>query len=243
MVLTAVDRVRWRVKEAEFASRAPLPRFLYRACRMRDPYLPADHAHRMIFFHVPKAAGTSLRRTLYGHAAFHVPPARYMSFDPAAFAQYFKFAFVRNPWSRVFSAYGYLAKRVGSASVSPDHRWANAMLAHTPDFGAFVDKLQEPRFCRAVRRYVHFRDQLDWISLPSGRHDPPTLCVDFLGRYETLGADFAALRGRLALDVDLPKLKAGDGACYREAYTARRREIVGEIWHRDVTVLGYRFED
>jgi len=236
------DRYRQDLKNVEFRYGRFVPPYLLARLGIGSPYLDEDHRYSCIFVHVPKSAGTSLRAAIYGRKSFHVPAIRYYRFDLAAFASYFKFSFVRNPWSRCYSAYEYLAKRIGADPAFPDHRWATAVLGDVSDFHAFVYRLEDPRFRRVVRSYIHFRDQLDWISLPVGFTGDRRLCMDFVGRYETLGDDYRRLCERLGLDVQLPRLRSSESRDYRQAYDTRMVDIVGHLYRADIEAFGYAFE-
>lgn len=68
--------------------------------------------YRCIFVHIPKAAGISMSRALFGNfAGNHKSVETYQRiFSKKEFNSYFKFTFVRNPWDRLFSAYIYLKR-------------------------------------------------------------------------------------------------------------------------------------
>ncbi|HTL74630.1 MAG TPA: sulfotransferase family 2 domain-containing protein, partial [bacterium] len=68
--------------------------------------------HRCIFVHVPKCAGISLVKSLFGDFdCGHTNLRRYqIMFAPAEFNGYFKFTIVRNPFDRVVSAFLFLKK-------------------------------------------------------------------------------------------------------------------------------------
>ncbi|KXO06411.1 hypothetical protein [Marinobacter excellens] len=66
--------------------------------------------------------------------------------------------------------------------------------------------------------------------------------MDFIGRFESLDADFQNVCDRLGLrDLSLPQLRAGTGQDYRKAFTAEMVDIVGDIYQRDIRALGYDF--
>ena len=66
--------------------------------------------HRCIFVHIPKCGGISVGRALFGtYYGNHMNALTYqLIFDKSTYDAYFKFTFVRNPWSRLFSAFHFL---------------------------------------------------------------------------------------------------------------------------------------
>ena len=106
----------------------------------------------------------------------------------------FQVLLLRNPWTG-FAAPSTICGASGSRFVIPDHRWAAHYLVDIPTFGDFVRRLdEEPAFFGQVRKYFHFRDQVDWITRAGARDRP---LVDFIGRYEQLDRDYAILEERL----------------------------------------------
>ena len=168
MTLSAKQQLRLRAKSVEFR----LPLSLEKAAvkvvpgLRSDPWLPGEREQGVIFTHVPKSAGTSIVDSLFGQKSRHVPILRYAAHDEQRFAESFKFTFVRNPWSRIHSAYHYLHRVVGKGDKFVDWTWATHYLSDAPTFEEFILRLRDPRYLREVKRYVHFRDQMDWISIP-----------------------------------------------------------------------------
>lgn len=239
MALSINQQVRLRAKSFEFA----LP-FLMEKAVMKfapeisfDPWLPAEREMGVIFTHVPKSAGTSIVDTLFHQKSRHVPIRRYAAYDEAGFASAFKFTFVRNPWSRIYSAYHYLHRVVGKGNKFVDWVWATQYLSDTPTFEDFVLHLRDRRYLRCVKRYIHFRDQLDWISIP-GR----TEVMDFVGRFESLESDFAHVCHVLGISAPaLCRLRAGTESDYHDAFTGEMVSIVGDMYGRDAKTFGYDF--
>ena len=103
--------------------------------RGRGVYSGYPNAHCCVFIHIPKAAGTSLTRTLFDSPSRHLHYTEYQRTNPRKFQQYFKFTFVRNPYDRLFSAYTFL-KKGGLNEL--DRCWAEQNLTSFPDFESFV---------------------------------------------------------------------------------------------------------
>ena len=144
----------------------------------------------------------------------------------AVFAKYFKFAFVRNPFDHLLSLYLYTCKhpkQVGHA----------AAIRH-PDFKAYVrneipDEPQSPG------------PQSNLIADADGR-----LLVDFIGRYETLEADFAKVCERIgARDVSLVRSNVTEHGPWTSYYDRATFDRVRRRYQHDLAAFGYadRAED
>ncbi|WP_169978128.1 sulfotransferase family 2 domain-containing protein [Tautonia rosea] len=93
--------------------------------------------HHALFVHIPKAAGTSIVRSLFGCEGGRHMTLRHYSLISSAqeLKDAFKFTFVRNPWDRLYSAFSYLK---GGGRGQADQLWAEQHLTRVPDFRAFV---------------------------------------------------------------------------------------------------------
>jgi hypothetical protein len=218
-------------------SLAPLKRWLpmaarYRLMELRGRSLYSGYAdaHRCIFIHIPKTAGTSIARTLFNAGSRHVPCVEYEKANRGKFGRYFKFAFVRNPWDRLFSAYHFL-KSGGLASH--DRAWAENNLVGYHNFEQFVHEwVNQTNICS----WVHFRPQLDFLTDSDGQ-----VAMDYLGRYERIDADFELICKKLRISALLPKSNDGNHDHYSKAYSSEMIEIVGNAYSKDVGLLSYSF--
>ena len=67
--------------------------------------------------------------------------------------------------------------------------------------------------------------------------------VNYLGHYETLHDDYAAICARLGLDAtELPRHNRRTFRDYRDYYDDATRELVGDVWRKDIEMFGYDFE-
>lgn len=199
----------------------------------RDPYDAFNDKHDAIFIHIPKTAGTSIATMLDIKRARHIRLDRYATFDGQRCKRSYKFCFVRNPYDRLLSAYSYLHAAIGK-NQSPDVIWAGKMLADFPDFEAFVLRLRDRKFRKAILSYIHFLPQVSWISLSNRPAQ-----MDFIGRFETLDVDAAKICAHFGLDEDLPKTRISTHNEYKSEYSHEMCEIVFSIYRDDFKTFGY----
>ena len=190
---------------------------------------------RCIYVHVPKTGGTSVKKLLCpGKSPSHTT-LHYFSllFTGPEFRSFFKFAFVRNPWDRLLSAYRFL-KRGGRGPG--DEGFRERYLTRYESFEDFVlNGLHEPE----VIGYLHLVPQERFVVL--GRRQ---IALDFLGYYESLAPDFEYVAGRLGLPTALPWENRSDdtGSDYRDAYTGPMIDKVAAVYCEDAELFGYGFD-
>ncbi len=142
---------------------------------------------------------------------------------------YFKFAFVRNPWDRLVSAFSYL-NAGGCNRFDADFR-AQHLERYNGNFLRFVDDLER------LSTHQHFRPQSHWVCSDDGQ-----LLVDFVGRFEFMEADFQHVADRLGLTAGvLPRLNTSAHADYTTYYDATRRDRVAALYKDDIVRFGYDF--
>ncbi len=189
---------------------------------------------KCIYVHIPKNAGVSVTRGIFGNlGGGHLTAQEYRKvFGKRLFDRYFKFAIARNPWDRVFSAYRFL--RAGGMG-DEDRQWADRHLSRFDSFGDFVRRGLDRE---EIRNALHFRPQCDFVCEP----DATTLMVDYIGYLETLDQDFQTICGRLGITATLPRLNVSGENRYLAQYDAETRAIVARRYHRDIELFGYDFD-
>jgi len=219
-----------------------------------------------LFVHVPKTAGQSIeqffmdllkldwnedREKLLLQAnddsrcgtekLAHLSASEYVEcghLSPDEFAGIYKFSFVRNPWSRILSEY----------------RYRNYF--HHLSFRDFVlNKLPKPGW---DDKYRHVMPQYDLLHDARGQ-----LLVDFVGRFESLQADFDRVCQHLDIaDSSLPHRNKSDKKsrdlkrkfrnllfmngennlrAQADFYDDETRAAVARIYRKDIEAFGYEF--
>lgn len=198
-----------------------------------DYSLKSMRSKNCIFIHIPKCAGRSISLASLGdRGAAHASVEDFLSvFGSAWFDQAFKFAFVRDPWSRLVSAYDFL--RNGGLHED-DRKFADENIVQYRTVDDFVmTGLEQPK----IRKWAHFRDQVDFLM------DPRTgsLGVDFIGRFETITEDFAVVCRRLGIDATLGRHNARNSVAGDPSLVLSSTAVdeISRIYERDVRLLGY----
>jgi len=102
------------------------------------PYKRYNIAHKAIFIHVPKTAGTSIRLAMGapGIGRLHIDYSHYLLANHQRFASYFKFAVVREPLARMHSCYQYIWN--GGNQSQQDLLMSDRVQNHCNNFEDFV---------------------------------------------------------------------------------------------------------
>lgn len=201
---------------------------------------------RFIFVHVPKAAGKSVREALAPYCLPRPPkfhsllrrfglPRDYRRYRfrthgglvdaqrilPAAvFRDYFKFAFVRNPWDRLVSSYHYILERPGH----PHHRRVRRL-------GSFAAYVEYEAHRGKFRQY-------DLLCRTGGEPG-----MDFVGRFERLEQDFDQVCRKLGIEAALPHVNVSRHRSYADYYDPATRALVERSWRQDIEAFGYTFDE
>jgi hypothetical protein len=188
---------------------------------------------KCMFVHIPKCAGTSVRRSLFGRDGGHRPLEAFRTMVPQdMFERSFKFTFVRNPWDRLVSAFFFLKK----SDLKRNQRFARRNLSVYDDFDSFVRGWVTRR---NIWRFTHFLPQFHFICIDR------RLGVDFVGFYENLTEDFAIVANKIDRPTALLEENrlGGRAKDYRQYYTEETKNIVAQVYAEDIALLGYSFDN
>lgn len=206
----------------------------YLKAKKTDGYHAAFDRHKCIFIHVPKAAGTSVAQSMFGHLVSHRPAYDYFIDNPRKFREYYKFTFVRNPWDRLVSAYHYL--KAGGMDER-DEAWAQAHLSSYATFEEFVYNWVNHE---NIRKKNHFRPQIEFLNdgIPGSRR----IMVDFVGRVERIDEDLGRVAHVLDMNVRLSRTNTSSRVAYQTYYSGEMEKIIRNVYADDIEVFGYTFD-
>jgi hypothetical protein len=197
-----------------------------------DFSLKAFDDNQCIFVHITKTAGTSVAKSLFGYLPYHYTAIDYrVIYGKQAFDQYFKFAFVRNPWDRLYSAYRYL--KAGGWN-DDDKVWAQDNLSQYELFQTFVKQwLTKDN----INKHKHFWPQSRFVC-----DDHNNLLIDHLAYFETINDDYDVIKKKLSTGQDIGHNNANPGSSYKDVYDVETRDIVATVYAGDIALFGYDFE-
>lgn len=212
--------------------------------------------HNFLFVHIAKTAGTSVRASLrrlqrrdplyvlqflcsrISHATGHrlacklprharVIAAKEM-LPVEFFDGLFKFSFVRNPWDRYVSAFHHIKRER-----------AHFLAGGAETFEGFLDRAFDPHRPFNYHFDMFSAVQRDYLIDLQGN-----ICVDFIGRFENLEADYLEIFRRIgakppSLGHKRQETKRKD---FREYYTDHTAELVARRHAADLKEFGYTFD-
>jgi hypothetical protein len=201
-----------------------------------------------VFVHIPKTGGQSVEKTLFPE----MEPPKETNYDiftgwdeknkiwmqhasmqqindlyETDVSKYFKFGFVRNPWSRAVSDYVWMQEEI---------KKSDSFLNYLLEQGEFKQRLTVRRNNRW--RGDHVIPQFDFLFDNSG-----TQLVDFIGKLENFQSDFDIVCDK----IGIPRKKlsrqliAKKRKHYTEYYDDETRQIVAEKYAKDIEMFGYEF--
>jgi hypothetical protein len=195
-----------------------------------------------MFIHIPKTGGTGIenlaifdaqREATGEHVGGHATALEFRERYPVEFETYFKFAFVRNPYDRLVSAFFHFRK--GGAGRADRELGERFLGQYDGDFGDF---------CRGflhegnLNEIVHFRRQVDFLCDQNGE-----IIVDAVGRLETLSEDFARVCATIGFPYELRRTFRGNRRDYARYYDEESKRIVEEVYRQDLETFDYSFDN
>ncbi|CAN5557895.1 hypothetical protein BH11ACT8_BH11ACT8_35310 [soil metagenome] len=196
-------------------------------------------SHKLLFVHVQKTGGVTLTNLLKSQlddvrsvSKRHAPLRKILQKEPEL-VEYWTFGFVRNPWDRMVSWWSMIENWKNWSErkdLSTDDRW-NEMWRTAMEYQSFEQFVTEgpPQFIRLRR------NQIDYLRAPGRK-------ADFIGRTENLDHDSRFALEHFGLSTEgLGHDNKSKRVGYRDYYTATTRDLVGEVFAKDIAEFDYDF--
>ena len=200
--------------------------------------------HRFIFVAIPKTGTHAVRQALrehmgsqdmeqvglfvnrrmpipelakVGHGHLSLEQVR-PYFSPEDFDDFFKFAFVRNPFDRFISYCAFMTREHGQFETNPQ-----GVMWH------FIDNPQW--------QHILFQPQHIFVTGADGQ-----LLTDYLGRVEEMQRSYDEAASRIGIpDRALERINASSRRDYRDYYDQALIDGVARLYARDLQLFGYEF--
>jgi len=206
-----------------------------------------NHEHRFVFVRIPKNASTvislSLHQNITGEKVESASEAKKIAFNTPTslgfrqvrevLANYFKFSFLRNPYTRVLSAYLQKISRGERGRKAKYKKMIHKRLRLSPEkeisFAHFIRYLDQG----GIMDDPHWIPQSYYIDMV-GLHQ-----LDFVGRVENLVPDLTDIYKRIfgSENFVLPEFKkkvTGAKDLLEEYYGPGERQILERLYAQDL---------
>jgi len=219
-----------------------------------------SHKHKFIFFGIPKVASRSFFNYFVteNKEAFDIEwfEKRDAFFEACEkYPDYFKFSFVRNPWSRILSCYN---SKIADNIIGKRARILS--------------------FYKGLRGGMPFDDFAKWLVTPEGSDDVADrhwisqhqflcdasgqLLCDYVGKYENLDEDWKVVCEKIGLEnaplpqkgyiskegkTQNPAQKSDSGSKavqktdYKSYFTDETRALIAKRYAKDIELFDYEF--
>jgi hypothetical protein len=199
-----------------------------------------SESHKLVFVHIQKTGGSTVHRLLQERipdirtkAPRHEVAIRGMP-ELDAWDEYYKFAFVRNPWDRLVSWYSMVTKFPRGGN----ELW-RYVRNNSSTFKEFIYNCTDEVEIRKGVYYSFTYNQLDYVTDENGN-----LLVDFIGRLENFDEDVQKVFNRIGIGLEtVPHKNRSKHQHYSTFYTPDTEMIVRERFKRDIEYFGYEFEN
>lgn len=207
---------------------------------------------RFLFIHIQKTGGSSISQAL----GSRIPDLRSFlgkhdhalwgkSHLDSDWSDYYKVAFVRNPWDRLVSWYMMIEQNGQAlpwfrriAKRNSYSRLWQYVLRNSSSFEEFLHKCTDTIDDLDGRKSFMY-NQLDYVTDDTGN-----VIVDFIGRYENFERDTRVVFDNLGLDdLVLPYINRSKHGHYSEYYSEAAKQLVAERYSKDIAFFGYEFEE
>lgn len=154
--------------------------------------------YKCIFVHIPKNGGTSLGVSLLGTRIAHMSALDYQAlFGKEAFNKYFKFTIVRNPFTKLVSAYDFMQ----AGAYGPNNKTNAENVEIVRRYKTLEDFVMNYLNAETAKTIRQFRPQYYYLC-----DSDFNLMIDFVGKLEDIHKDYEYIRTKIGTGEPLKKL-------------------------------------
>jgi len=222
-----IKRILNKIRKARFAKRQ------LDKIHQKGSLLHSFYESKTIFIHIPKTAGISLVKSIFGDVTLegHRSVSFYKQVFGNRYSDFFTFTIVRNPWDRLYSAYKFLEK--GGINIHDK----NAFDIHLSIYKDFEDFVMNGLNEKIMREIIHLIPQYEFVCDKNGK-----IIVDYVGRFESLQEDIAVLSKKINSEIVMDHHNQNTKKSYTEIYTEEMILKVKKIYWKDINTFEYNFK-
>ena len=182
-----------------------------------------------VLIHIPKTAGTSIRKGAW-QGRYEGPTHGHI---PEEWRRYFRFAFVRHPLDRFISVWTMFTQ-----GTRNEPGWTLPTDARPLTIEAFAEIVFDDSIVFDARRRS-FEEKIRHHAMPQTH---PFYCLEqaeFIGRFETLSADFCHVANRVGLTACLPHMHSSKHGAWSDYLSGSLLERCRAFYSADFKQLGY----
>ena len=240
-----------------------------------------NHQYKFIYCPIPKVASTSIKQAIIGltntnddwqcihtYTSGRFSLGIYHHEDAKKFLQdrqYWRFAFIRNPWTRIISSYV-------SKFAHPTRKEAPSFAKRVIDW-VYADLGLETNYEKSItfKQFLKYvvtteNQQLDIHWKPQNLFLSKNYAFDFIGQFENIEQDFEYVQEKLNIQLKLPwknkkyeKVKVSKGSkefydyyphelkqlsnmpLYQQFYNSDLIDLVAKKYSQDIAIFNYKF--
>ena len=213
------------------------------------------HQHKLIFIHIPKCAGSSIRDHFFNKPSLDWKEANYELLygwcpkrrihlqhatskqllesgliSKKTWNEYFKFTIVRNPFDRAYSDYLWIQKDRNIQGSFEDY------ILKQGQFKKFLVRNDNMSY-----RGDHLFEQTSFFDVEEGPYK-----MDFVGRFECLEDVVKKVSNKIGFSEPFKshaKKNKKRKNHYSLFYNAKRKKLVETVFKNDLELLEYSFEN
>jgi len=197
--------------------------------------MPINHEKKLLFIHIPKTAGTTVKHYLkihkipliHSHDSFETLLKKYGK----QIRDYFSFAIVRNPWDKHLSQFLHWQDNL--------KKWKTGVT-----FEDYLNNLQNLKKISVGNNF-----QLGLLATPQFNYlcDGDKVGVKYILKFENLANDFKFVQEYLDSSIPLEKIQPFINATKHEHYSRyyhndKMIKVVEQVNSKDISFFNYRFD-
>jgi len=194
----------------------------------RNPVPKLNAKYNLLYIHIPKAGGTSIQKMFNLGGRGHIRIT-----DVKNYRKYFSFAVVRNPYSRLVSAFFYLSDRNNLPKW--DHKESEFVLKYNNNFKQFVkDFINRTN----IYRSIHLHPQYFFVC-----DKDKNILADEVIKLERLDRDIKYITEKINFkdEIEVSTENISTHKNYKDYFDEETKEIVKNAYAEDFILFDYEF--